>query len=72
MITLFNFWDMRTWVMWNVFLQTFYKHSETISYVKKLAYFLINLQTSRINNTKIPRIKNARFSGYSLYMNRSI
>ena len=38
----------------------------------KLAYALINLQTSRINNTRILRIKNAKFSGYSFYMNTSI
>ena len=41
-----------------------YKHSETIEYVKKLAYFLRNLQTSRVKNSRILRIKNVKFSVY--------
>ena len=49
-----------------------YKHSETIEYVKKFAYFLRNLQTLRTNNSRIPRIKNAKFSGYCFYMNTNI
>ena len=32
--------------------------------MKKIAYFLRNLQTSRVNNSRILRIKNAKFSGY--------
>ena len=39
---------------------------------KKLAYFLRNLQTSRANNSRIVRIKNAKFSGYCFYMNKNI
>ena len=35
----------------------------------KLAYFLRHLQTSRANNTRISRIKNAKVSGYCFYMN---
>ena len=29
-----------------------YKHTETIEYVKKVAYFLRNMQTSRLNNSR--------------------
>ena len=49
-----------------------YKHSETIEYVKKFAYFLRNLQTLRTNNSRIPRIKTAKFSWYCFYMNTNI
>ena len=38
----------------------------------KLAYFLRNLQISRANNSRSLRIKNAKFSGYCLYMNTNI
>ena len=50
-----------------------YKHSETecIKNFKK-AYFLRNLQTSRINNSRILKIRNAKFSGYGFYMNTNI
>ena len=37
--------------------------------LKKLAYFLKNLQTSRANNSRILSIKNAKFSGYCFYIN---
>ena len=47
-------WDMRTWDMWKVCLQTF--RNKRIC--KKLAYFLRNLQTSRANNSRILTIKN--------------
>ena len=40
------------------------KHSETIEYVEKLAYFQRNLQTSRVNNSGMIQIKNAKFSWY--------
>ena len=36
---------------------------------EKLANFLRNLQTSRINNSRILRIKNAKFSGHCFFMN---
>ena len=49
-----------------------YKYSETIEHVKKLAYFSRNLQTSRANNWRILRIKNAKFSGFCFYINRNI
>ena len=46
------------------------KHSEAIEYVKKkLAYFLRNLQTSQVKNSRNLRIKNVKFSGYCFYMN---
>ena len=35
-------------------------------------YFLRNLQTSRANNLRILRIKNAKFSGYYFYKNTTI
>ena len=46
-----------------------YKHLEKIEYVKKLAYFLKNLQTSRPNNSRILRVKSAKLSGYCFYIN---
>ena len=49
-----------------------YKHSETIEYVKTLNAFLRNLQTLQANNSRILRIKNAKFSGYCFYMNTKI
>ena len=36
----------------------------------KLAYFLTKIQTSRVNNSRILRIKNAKFSGFYIYMNQ--
>ena len=49
-----------------------YKRSETLEHLKKLAYFLRNLQTSRINNWRIFMIKDAKFSEYCFHMNTSI
>ena len=66
--TPFTFWDMRTWDMWKVCLQTL--RNNGICW--KLAYFLGNLRTSRANNSRILRIKNAKFSGYCFYMNANI
>ena len=66
--TPFTFWDMRTWNMWKVSLQTFINNR----ICEKLAYFLRILRTSRANNSRILRIKNAKFSGYCFYMNRNI
>ena len=37
-----------------------------------LAYFLRKIKTSRVNNSKIVTIKNAKFSGYYFYMNLNI
>ena len=38
----------------------------------KGAYFLRKSQTSRVNNSRILRIKNARFSEYYFYLNPNI
>ena len=37
-----------------------------------MAYFLRNLLTSRINNSRILRIRNAKYAGYCFYVNRNI
>ena len=67
--TPFTFWDMRTWDMWKVCLQTF--KTDRIRW--NLAYFLLrNLQTSRANNSRIFRINKAKISGYCFYMNTGI
>ena len=66
--TSFPFWDMRTWDMWKVCLQTF-RNNRTCY---KLAYFLWKLQTSQANNLRILWIQNAKFSGYCFCMNRNI
>ena len=63
--TSFIFWDIRTWDMWKVCLQTFRNNR----ICKKLAYFLRHLQTSRANNYRTSRIKNAKFWGYCFYVN---
>ena len=46
-----------------------------ISLLKNVEY-VKNLQTSRINNSKIPKIRNVKFAGYCLhskvYMNKNI
>ena len=51
-----------------------YKYTETIQYVKKAAYFLRKNQTSQVtgNNSKILRIKNAKFPGYCFSVNPNI
>ena len=49
-----------------------YKHTETIEYVKKVACFLRKLQTLRVHNSRILRIKNPKFSGYSFNMKRNV
>ena len=45
-----------------------YKHTETIEYVKKVN-FLRKIQTSRLNSSRILRIKNVKFPGYSFFIN---
>ena len=60
--TPFTFWDMRTWDMWKVCFQTF--RNKRIC--QKLACFLKNLQTSRVNNSIILTINSAELSGYCL------
>ena len=49
-----------------------YKHTETIECLKKLAYFLRNIQTSRVNNSRVLEFKNAKFSEYCFHMEPSI
>ena len=44
-----------------------YKHTETMEYLKKLAYFLRKIQISRADNSRIPWINNAK--SYCFYMN---
>ena len=66
--TPFTFWDTHTLEMWKVCLQTFRNNR----ICKKLAYFLRKLQVSRANDSRILRIKNAKFSGYCLYMDTNI
>ena len=58
-------WDMRTWVILKLCLQTFRNNR----ICQKLAYFLRNLQTSWADDSRILRIKNAKFSGYCFDMN---
>ena len=38
----------------------------------KVANFLRKMQTSRVNNSRILRVKNANFQGYYFYMNTNI
>ena len=66
--TPFTFWDMRTWDMWKVCLQTFRNNRICL----RIIYVTRNLQTSRANNLRILWIKNAQFSGYCFYMNTNI
>ena len=61
----FSFWDIRTRDIWNVCLQT-YKNNRICW---KLAYFLRKIQTWRVNNSRILRIRNAKCSGYCFHMN---
>ena len=68
MKTSFSFWDMRTWDMWKVCLQTFWNNRMCY----KLAHFLRNLQNSQADNSRILRIKNTKLSGYCFYMNTYI
>ena len=53
----FNFWDISTRDIWNVCLQTY--RNNRICY--KVAYFLRKIQNTRVNNSKILRIKDAKF-----------
>ena len=38
-----------------------YKHTKTIDYVKKIAYFFRKIQYSGLNNLRVLRRKNAKF-----------
>ena len=48
-----------------------YKLTETIEYVKKQP-ILREIQTSRVNNSRIPKIRNAKFPGYCFSKNSNI
>ena len=49
-----------------------YRLTEATEYVKIAADFLRNIQTSRVNNSRILRIKNVKFSVYCFYMDPNI
>ena len=44
-----------------------YKDIETIEQLKSSLFFKKKIQTLRVNNSRILRIKNANFSAYYLY-----
>ena len=67
-ITLFTFWDIRTRGIWNVCLQTCRNNRICL----KVVYFLRKTQTSRVNNSRILRFKNATFSECSFHIEPSI
>ena len=56
-IILFSFWDIRTRDIWSDCLQT-YRNNRVFL---KVAYFLRKIQTSRVNNSRIIKFKNANF-----------
>ena len=64
-LTLFTFWDMCTWDMWNVCLQVYGNN------MLKISLLFNSLQTSRINNSKMLRIRNAKFAGYCFIWTQS-
>ena len=66
--TRFTLWDMRTWYTRKVCLQTFTNNR----ICHKLGYFWRNLQISWPNNSRILRIKNAKFLEYCCYMKTHI
>ena len=49
-----------------------YKHAETIEYVKKWPTFLRKIQISRVDNSRILSIRDAKFSGYCFYINQNM
>ena len=49
-----------------------YRYTKTIEQVKKKPTFLRKIQNSQVNNSRIPRIKNAKFSGYCFYVKPNI
>ena len=67
-ITPFTFWDMRGWHMWNVYLQTFRNNR----ICEKWAYFLGNLQISRVTNSGILTIKDVKMSGCYIHINKNV
>ena len=59
-ITPFTFWDIRTRDIWNVYLQIYRNYR--ICWKGSLLFKKI--QTSRVNNSTLLRIKNAKLSEY--------
>ena len=57
--TPFTFWDICTWDILKVCLQTFRNNRICL----KLAYFLRNLQTSQATNLRVNGNKKAKLSG---------
>ena len=49
-----------------------YKHTETIEYIKKVDYFLREIQTSWVITGKFLGLKNVKFPWYCFYMELSI
>ena len=47
-------------------------HVKNYKIYPKLAYFLRKLQTSQANNSRTPRIGNAKIQGYCFYIDTSI
>ena len=49
-----------------------YKHAEMIEYVKKFPTFFLKKITLQVNNLRILRIIDAKFSGFYFYINMNI
>ena len=62
-------WAYKWVILGKVCKMLVYKHTETMEYLKEVAYFLRKIQTLRQNNSRIFKIKNMKFSGYYFYMN---
>ena len=65
--TPFTFWDMRTWVTWNVCLQIFRNNR-----MLKISLLFKKFTNLRIKNSRLLRIRNAKFAKYCFYMNINI
>ena len=59
---------MHTRDIWNICLQTYINNR----ICWKVAHFLRKIQTSRVNNSRIFKIENGKFSGYCFYTSPSI
>ena len=67
-VTALTFWDMRTGDIWDVCLET-YRNNRIC---EKVGYLLRKMQTSRVSNSRILRIENAKCSGYYFDINPNI
>ena len=54
--------------MHEIFARSLFTNIQKHRICLKLTYFLINLQTSRTNNSRVLRIKTAKVSGFCFYM----